>query len=159
MRRLALLGGSLAALVAAAVATLRGRRRGKAGKVAGRGGKRRTGVGARRKGVGAHGRAASGETSAGVGATPRSAPPGSGEAKPGETAESPRVDDLRSIKGIGAVMADRLRDGGITSLRQVAAWSEDDIQAVADRLGIKAERIVREDWVGQARSLGEGQDI
>ena len=60
-------------------------------------------------------------------------------------------DDLEGvIDGIGPVIARKLADMGITTFRQVAEWSQSDI----DRIGHELEfpgRIEREDWVGQAR--------
>jgi predicted flap endonuclease-1-like 5' DNA nuclease len=64
-------------------------------------------------------------------------------------------DPFRSIKGIGAVSAERLGAMGITTPRQVAAWTDDDVERVAAEIKVSAERIRREDWVGQARALVE----
>lgn len=151
LRRLALLGGSLTALVAAAVATLRGRKRGKGGKAARRGGRRN---------AGAAGRGARRAASPVIATTPAATTPNTAadtQAQVADAAEGAGPGDgLRAIKGIGAVMAERLAAGGVTSVTQVAAWSADDVAAVAARLGIKAERITREDWVGQAKAL-DGQ--
>jgi len=60
---------------------------------------------------------------------------------------------LRSIKGIGDVAEGRLREAGITNVAQVAAWTDSDVERFAGLLRVSAERIRREDWVGQARSL------
>lgn len=59
---------------------------------------------------------------------------------------------LRSIKGIGAVSEERLQALGVTTVAQIAAWSEDDVTAIAARINVSAERIRHEDWVGQARA-------
>jgi NADH-quinone oxidoreductase subunit E len=60
---------------------------------------------------------------------------------------------LREIKGLGSVSEERLAEIGVDSLAQVAAWSDTDIDEVAARIRVSAERIRREDWAGQARSL------
>jgi predicted flap endonuclease-1-like 5' DNA nuclease len=43
---------------------------------------------------------------------------------------------------------------GVTRVQQIAAWSEADVRAFAEKLKIKPERIVKDDWVGQASMLG-----
>ena len=65
-------------------------------------------------------------------------------------------DELHSIKGVGAVSEGRLRELGVTTFAQIAAWSDEDIEAVAPRMNISAERIRHEDWVGQARAKTGG---
>jgi large subunit ribosomal protein L21 len=66
------------------------------------------------------------------------------------------ADDLTSIKGLGARSAERLAEAGVTTLAQIAAWSEADIDEMAPRINVGAERIRREDWVGQARAATKG---
>jgi NADH-quinone oxidoreductase subunit E len=66
------------------------------------------------------------------------------------------TDDLKRIKGIGPKFEKILHAAGITSIATVAAWTESDIDSVAKKVGIKAERIRREDWVGKAKSLTSG---
>jgi NADH-quinone oxidoreductase subunit E len=60
-------------------------------------------------------------------------------------------EDLRSIKGIGAVSEERLRALGVTTVAHIAAWSEGDVESIAAQIKVSPERIRREDWVGQAR--------
>jgi predicted flap endonuclease-1-like 5' DNA nuclease len=62
-------------------------------------------------------------------------------------------DGLRAIRGLGSVTAERLGEMGVTSCRQVAAWTPEDVRAVAEHIRVSPERIEREDWVGQARRL------
>jgi predicted flap endonuclease-1-like 5' DNA nuclease len=50
------------------------------------------------------------------------------------------------------VSVERLGAIGITTVAQVAAWSDADVDAVAARINVSPERIRREDWVGQARA-------
>lgn len=64
-------------------------------------------------------------------------------------AEAP-LDDLTVIKGLGAKSAERLAELGVTTLAQVAAWGDADIDRIAPQIKVGAERIRHEDWVGQA---------
>jgi predicted flap endonuclease-1-like 5' DNA nuclease len=69
---------------------------------------------------------------------------------------APSGDDLKVIKGIGPKFEKLLRGAGITSLAQIAAWSESDIDVMAAKLGFKAERIRKDDWVGNAKRHAGG---
>lgn len=64
--------------------------------------------------------------------------------------------DLTRIKGVGPKLAVLLRELGVTSLQQIAAWSDDDIDRIDARLGRFEGRIRRDDWVMQARLLANG---
>src|SRR5260221_3998531 len=69
-------------------------------------------------------------------------------------AEPPRTDDLKLINGIGPAVEKRLNGVGIFTFVQLAALSPADIAAaVADLTGLSAERIIKQDWIGQARRL------
>ncbi len=65
-------------------------------------------------------------------------------------------DDLTAIKGLGKVKAAKLVDTGVTSYAQIAAWSDDDIAEVGLQVNTSPGQIKREDWVGQAKALGQG---
>jgi predicted flap endonuclease-1-like 5' DNA nuclease len=41
----------------------------------------------------------------------------------------------------------------VTRVQQVAAWSEHDLASFAEKLKIRADRIIKDDWVGQAKRL------
>ncbi len=69
---------------------------------------------------------------------------------------APSGDDLTRLKGIGPGLEKALRGAGVTSLSQIAAWTEADIRAIAPVLRARPERILREDWVGNARRLLQG---
>lgn len=62
-------------------------------------------------------------------------------------------DDLKLIVGIGPVLERMLHQLGITSYRQIARWSEHDIDAVDAKLAEFRGRIRRDAWVTQARTL------
>ncbi len=65
-------------------------------------------------------------------------------------------DDLTRIKGVGAGIAKKLADAGITRFEQIAGWSEADRASFNERLSFSG-RIEREDWVGQAKRLAAGE--
>ncbi len=67
----------------------------------------------------------------------------------------PAPSGLTSIKGIGPKFEKALRSAGISNVSQIAAWTDADITRVAKLLGIKAQRIQKEDWVGTAKALIE----
>jgi hypothetical protein len=68
--------------------------------------------------------------------------------------EQPDRDDLKLINGIGKAVEDRLHDHGIYTFAQLVALSPADIAAaVAGLAGLSAERIMKQDWIGQARKL------
>jgi len=62
-------------------------------------------------------------------------------------------DDLKSIKGIGPKYEKMLRAAGVTGLSVIAAWTESDIDTIAAKIGVKADKIRRDDWVGNAKRL------
>lgn len=61
---------------------------------------------------------------------------------------------LRRIRGIGPAFQRALEQLGVTRVEQIAAWRPSDVAAFAEKLKIRAERIDKDDWVGQARRLG-----
>ena len=56
------------------------------------------------------------------------------------------------IKGLGPKAAASLKAEGVVSYAQIAAWSESDIADWDARINGRG-RIVRDDWVGQAKAL------
>ncbi len=70
--------------------------------------------------------------------------------------EAASGDDLTRIKGIGPKLAATLREQGVVSFRQIAEWSESDIDRVDAQLGRFEGRIRRDDWVAQAQLLAAG---
>ena len=66
------------------------------------------------------------------------------------------VDDLKRISGVGPVLEKKLNDLGITSLKQVTAFTKEDIERIDDALSFKG-RIERENWVQQAKDLLAGK--
>jgi predicted flap endonuclease-1-like 5' DNA nuclease len=62
-------------------------------------------------------------------------------------------DDLKLIVGIGPVLERMLHQLGITTYRQIARWTERDIDDFDARLAEFPGRIRRDGWVTQARAL------
>jgi predicted flap endonuclease-1-like 5' DNA nuclease len=60
---------------------------------------------------------------------------------------------LRQIRGIGPAYERALLGLGITSVQQIAALSPRDIERIAPLIKARADRIMRDDWVGQAQAL------
>ncbi len=71
------------------------------------------------------------------------------------TATEDEKDDLKRIKGIGKVFEGRLNAMGIYTFKQITALKTDGIVAVEALTGFPG-RVEREDWIGQAKTLGEG---
>ena len=65
------------------------------------------------------------------------------------------TEDLTRIKGVGPKLAARLQELGVTSLDQIAAWKDADIDRIDPQLGRFEGRIRRDDWVTQAKLLSE----
>ena len=70
--------------------------------------------------------------------------------------EGNAADDLAKIKGVGPKLIAMLGDMGISRFDQIAAWSDEDVQLIDERLGRFKGRITRDDWRGQASLLSEG---
>ena len=60
---------------------------------------------------------------------------------------------LRRIRGIGPAYERALLGLGITGIEQIAALSPQDIERIAPLIKARADRILRDDWVGQAQAL------
>ena len=62
------------------------------------------------------------------------------------------ADDLKRLKGIGPLNEQKLNTLGIYHLRQIAAWSPEEVRWVGAALAFPG-RIEREAWVAQAKAL------
>ncbi|THK39904.1 NADH:ubiquinone oxidoreductase [Ensifer sp. MPMI2T] len=75
------------------------------------------------------------------------------KAKAPARAEKPVVaDDLKRISGIGPKLEQVLNARGIRRFADIAVWSEADVARLDKELGFDG-RILRDDWVGQAKAL------
>lgn len=66
------------------------------------------------------------------------------------------ADDLTAIRGIDAEIEGRLRDLGITRFSQIAGWLPADIERIDGALGAFKGRLIRDEWIAQARLLARG---
>ena len=62
-------------------------------------------------------------------------------------------DDLKLIVGIGPVLERMLHSQGISNFRQIARWTDRDVADFDARFPEFPGRIVRDQWVTQARAL------
>lgn len=69
-----------------------------------------------------------------------------------------KADDLKGISGIGPKLETVLNEMGICRFADIAAWSEEDVRRIDNELGFGG-RILRDDWVGQAKALGKGGSV
>lgn len=67
------------------------------------------------------------------------------------------ADDLKIIKGVGPKLEALLHSLGFFHFDQIANWTEAELAWVDDNLEGFKGRVVREDWVGQARALIDGK--
>jgi predicted flap endonuclease-1-like 5' DNA nuclease len=65
-------------------------------------------------------------------------------------------DDLKLLKGVGEKLNTLLNNLGVYHFRQIAGWTAEDIALVDSKLEQFKGRIVRDEWVAQARLLAEG---
>jgi predicted flap endonuclease-1-like 5' DNA nuclease len=66
-------------------------------------------------------------------------------------------DDLKLIVGVGPVLERMLHQLGVTTYRQIARWSERDIDEFDAKLPEFTGRIRRDGWVTQARELHQSK--
>lgn len=63
-------------------------------------------------------------------------------------------EDFTLIRGIGPGIADRLNKAGIHTFEQLAALTPDEVAGLlGDLIGMTSDRVVKQDWIGQARNL------
>ena len=65
-------------------------------------------------------------------------------------------DDVALISGVGPKLKEKLSGGGVNSLAQIAAWSESEAEKVDTDMELRG-RVLRDDWVGQAKDLLAGK--
>ena len=68
-----------------------------------------------------------------------------------------KPDNLQRISGIGPKNEKTLHGLGFFHFDQIAAWSGDEVAWVDDHLKFNG-RILREEWINQAKLLAEGND-
>ena len=87
---------------------------------------------------------------------PPAAPEVTAEAQAAPT-EAPAAvhDNLKRIRGVGLAAEKTLNNAGIVRFDQIAAWAPQDIENLSGPLEKFQARIVRDDWVTQAKALIE----
>jgi predicted flap endonuclease-1-like 5' DNA nuclease len=65
------------------------------------------------------------------------------------------ADDLKLLKGVGPALEKTLNELGFYHFDQVAAWRKAEVEWVDSRLKFKG-RIVRDEWIKQAKKLAKG---
>jgi predicted flap endonuclease-1-like 5' DNA nuclease len=66
-------------------------------------------------------------------------------------------DDLKLIVGIGPVLERMLHSLGIMTFRQIAHWTDREVAEFDAKLPEFPGRIVRDQWVTQARALHQSK--
>ncbi|QBF31966.1 50S ribosomal protein L21 [Thalassococcus sp. S3] len=77
------------------------------------------------------------------------------EAKAEAPAATDGADDLKKLSGVGPALEKKLHEAGVTTFAQVAAWTDEDVAAMDEKLSFKG-RIEREGWIEQAKELAKG---
>ena len=93
-------------------------------------------------------------------AAKKEAPKAEAKSAETETAAAPlfkapkgKGDDLTEIKGIGPVAAGQLNEQGITTFKQIAALSDEDVARIDEAMPFSADQI--SDWREQAKELAK----
>lgn len=68
-------------------------------------------------------------------------------------ASAANADDLKVIVGVGPFLEKKLHAIGIYTFRQIANFTQEDIEKVNDIIEFFPGRIERDNWVGQAAEL------
>jgi predicted flap endonuclease-1-like 5' DNA nuclease len=66
-------------------------------------------------------------------------------------------DDLKLIKGVGEKLNTLLTSLGIFHFRQIANWTDDEIAQVDAKMENFKGRIIRDEWLPQAKLLADGK--
>ena len=101
-------------------------------------------------------KAAIGAGTPGAAAATDTKAPAKPASKPAKTAAAPAgADDLKKLSGVGPALEKKLHAAGVTSLAQIAAWTDADVAEMDEKLSFKG-RIEREGWIEQAKELAKG---
>jgi predicted flap endonuclease-1-like 5' DNA nuclease len=76
-----------------------------------------------------------------------------------ETLDGPRggvADDLKRIKGIGPKLEQLCNELGFYHFEQIANWSSNEVAWVDSNLAGFSGRVVRDNWIEQAKTLAKG---
>ena len=70
-------------------------------------------------------------------------------------ASADEKDDLKQISGVGPFIEQKLNNLGIFTFEQIASMTDEQAEQINHAIEFFPGRIQRDDWVGQARTLGE----
>ncbi|TYB61823.1 DUF4332 domain-containing protein [Nonomuraea sp. PA05] len=68
-------------------------------------------------------------------------------------ARAPAEDDFQRVKGVGPKTSALLNKAGVTTFEQLSALTVAELAAIMQPAGIGAERLTKQDWIGQAARL------
>lgn len=88
-------------------------------------------------------------------AAPKAVAPKAVAPKAAAVAAPAGSDDLKKLSGVGPALEKKLLEAGVTTFAQIAAWTEEDVAAMDEKLSFKG-RIEREGWIAQAQELANG---
>ena len=91
------------------------------------------------------------EKRAGGKPAPRAEPVPAPQQAPSPTAAA-KADDLTAIRGVGKVIEKKLHDLGITSFRQIAELTTEEVRRINEAIDFPG-RVEREHWIEQAKGL------
>lgn len=80
------------------------------------------------------------------------------EEKPKAAKKATGKDDLKKISGIGPAFEKKLHEAGLSSYQQIVDMTDEDIEALAEKVtGVSKDKIINDDWKGQAAKLMKGE--
>lgn len=88
-------------------------------------------------------------------AAAKPAPAPKAEAPVEAAAPAGDADNLKELSGVGPALEKKLNEAGVTTFAQIAAWSDEDVAAMDEKLSFKG-RIEREGWIAQAQEKIKG---
>ena len=74
-----------------------------------------------------------------------------------DEARGGQPDDLKKISGVGPKLEGLLHQNGVFHFDQIAAWGEDEVAYMDDKLSFKG-RIARDNWIEQAATFAAEQE-
>jgi hypothetical protein len=79
---------------------------------------------------------------------------GNKRSRPGSKGTSSQGDDFRAINGVSTAVEARLHRAGILTYAQFASLSPEDIMTIVGNIsGLTVEKIIKQNWIAQAREL------
>ena len=74
-----------------------------------------------------------------------------------DAARDGKPDDLKKISGVGPKLEGLLHENGVFHFDQIAAWGDEEVAYMDDRLSFKG-RIARDNWIEQAATFAAEQE-